>query len=141
MAKVLFVCSANQDRSVTAQDYFRYTMPQHTYKSAGINQKEIEKAGKGNYLTQEDLHEADVVYVMTKTHKELIETFLFDAQEQELLDELKEKICVLGIDNDHAYGATELVLMLDDRLGSALSYDSPASIIQASREEVFGALE
>jgi len=48
---------------------------------------------------------------------------------------------VLGIDNDHAYGATELVLMLDDRLGSALSYDSPASIIQASREEVFGALE
>lgn len=42
---ILFVCSANKIRSVTAENHFRKIKPEHTYDSAGTNEKICKQSG------------------------------------------------------------------------------------------------
>ena len=71
LKNILFVCSANKDRSKTAEDYFSQNYPGYNFKSAGTNQKICQQLGT-NYLTEEALLEADKTYVMENKHLEAI---------------------------------------------------------------------
>ena len=42
---ILFVCTANRDRSRTAEIYFQQKYPQHRFRSAGINKYLSERHG------------------------------------------------------------------------------------------------
>ncbi len=41
MKSILFVCSANKDRSKTADDYFSKHYPDLSFDSAGTNKKRV----------------------------------------------------------------------------------------------------
>ncbi len=67
--KTLFICSANKQRSKTAEAYFARKHPEYNFKSAGTNIKICRKEGTTE-LTEDLLQWADKVYVMEKKHLE-----------------------------------------------------------------------
>lgn len=67
MKNILFVCSANVDRSKTAEDFYSEKIPSLNFRSAGTNHKICMQEGT-NALTQEDLDWADLVLVMESKH-------------------------------------------------------------------------
>ena len=71
---VLFVCSANVDRSTTAEDYFSAIYPNLEFRSCGTNKSICFQEGS-NYLDEEDLEWADVIYVMQRKHLKAIKSF------------------------------------------------------------------
>lgn len=58
--KILFLCTANIQRSRTAEDHFRENYPEHSYKSAGLSEK---------YCSQHDM-QSDLVKILD-THEKL----------------------------------------------------------------------
>ena len=91
---ILFVCSANKQRSKTAEDYFSLIYPEYNFTSAGTNLKICEKEGT-NSLTIELLQQADLVFVMENRHKKLIK--------DSLKGQLKKEIIVLNIPDLYKY--------------------------------------
>lgn len=69
---ILFLCSSNINRSKTAETYFRAHYPEHTFKSAGLNEKSCRDNGT-NFATESMLAEADRIYVMEEKHRQWIE--------------------------------------------------------------------
>lgn len=61
--KVLFVCSANKQRSKTAEDYFSERHPSLEFKSAGTNHKICAKEGT-TPLTKDLIEWADKVFLL-----------------------------------------------------------------------------
>ncbi|MEL7123987.1 MAG: phosphotyrosine protein phosphatase [Bacteroidota bacterium] len=106
MKKVLFVCSANKQRSKTAEDYFSEIYPNLEFKSAGTNHKICAKEGT-TPLTQDMIEWADKVFLMEEKHLKIIRDHLgnrfFNKMEvlnildkykycqKELLEELNKK--------------------------------------------------
>ena len=72
---ILFVCSANKIRSVTAEDHFRKTRPDHVYDSAGTNEKICRQSGT-TLLSIEQAEWANVIYVMENKHFDRIKKHL-----------------------------------------------------------------
>ena len=70
--KILFVCSANKQRSKTAEDHFSKKFLEHEFLSAGTNLKICRKEGTIE-LTEDLLKWADNVYVMEKKHLDQIQ--------------------------------------------------------------------
>jgi predicted protein tyrosine phosphatase len=70
--KILFICSANKQRSKTAEDYFAKKYENHEFLSAGTNVIICRKEGTME-LTEELLQWADKVYVMEGKHLEQIQ--------------------------------------------------------------------
>lgn len=106
---ILFVCSANKQRSKTVEDYFSLTHPEHNYSSAGTNLKICAKEGT-NPLTIELLQEADLVFVMENRHKKLIK--------ESLKDQFKKEIIVLEIPDIYKYYQKELIELLEVKMKS-----------------------
>lgn len=72
---VLFVCSANKDRSATAEELARKLYPEHEYDSAGTNQKLCFHYGT-QYICLDQLNWADLILVMENKHKKaILQTF------------------------------------------------------------------
>lgn len=67
----LFVCSANIQRSKTAEDYFSQKHNNLNFKSAGANIKLCQKEGP-NLITEDMLIWADIVFVMEQKHMKII---------------------------------------------------------------------
>lgn len=65
--KILFICSANKQRSKTAEDFFAANYPDHEFMSAGTNLKICRKEGTTE-LTEDLLTWADKIYVMESKH-------------------------------------------------------------------------
>ncbi len=105
--KILFVCSANYQRSKTAEDYFRNNNTDHLYKSAGTNHKECEKKGTTK-LTAELMLWADVVYVMEQKHADIIHK-----EGNAIYD---NKIHVLSIEDIYQYNSPELIKILKGKI-------------------------
>lgn len=105
MKNVLFICSANKDRSATAADYFRGKHPEHQFDSAGTNQKICFQLGT-DFLTIEHLEWADVIFVMEGKHKKFAEKLLKG----------KKKFIVLGIEDHFTYFQSELIEILDKKV-------------------------
>lgn len=107
MNKILFICSANKQRSATAEDYFSAKYPELTFESAGTNHKICLKEGT-QALEERHLEWADIIIVMEKRHSDIIKKNavnnyqnkihvanikdIFKFYQKELLNELENKI-------------------------------------------------
>ena len=71
MHNILFVCSANKDRSATAEHYFAEHYPNLNFESAGTNEKICFQLGT-TFISQELVKWADFILVMEQKHKQFI---------------------------------------------------------------------
>ena len=101
--KVLFVCSANKQRSKTAEDYFSALYPNISFQSAGTNLKICKKEGT-NPITEKALVWADIIIVMENNHSKLIKEFTSN--------KLVNKIVILSIEDKYNYFQKELIDIL-----------------------------
>lgn len=107
MKTVLFVCSANKDRSKTAEDYYSEHYPDLAFDSAGTNKKICDELGT-NYIMKEQLEWADKVFVMEQKHVNTIsKTFG---------NKYFDKITVLNIKDIYTYGSRELIAILKSKI-------------------------
>ena len=105
--KTLFICSANKQRSKTAEDYFSEKFPEHNFKSAGTNSKICRKEGTIE-LTEDLLKWADKVYVMEKKH--------FDQIQKHTGSKYYSIVTVLNIPDIYEYYDKALLRILDERI-------------------------
>jgi predicted protein tyrosine phosphatase len=103
---ILFVCSANKQRSKTGEDYFSTIYPALKFQSAGTNIKMCEKEGT-NPLTEDMLDWADLIFVMERKHRDLIK--------QHATSKYGNKIVVLGIEDIYKYYQKELIDILVEK--------------------------
>lgn len=104
---ILFVCSANKIRSLTAEMQFSELYPEHNFQSAGTNPEEVQKSG-GTMLTEDLMEWADVVYVMQKKHKDIIN--------KHSNKKYGKKITVLAIKDIYDFGQKELKQILKKKV-------------------------
>lgn len=107
MKNILFVCSANKQRSKTADDYFSEKYPNLQFDSAGTNLKICQKEGT-NPMTEDLAEWADVIFVMEKRHKDLIN--------KHTNENYSKKIKVLNIPDRFKYYQKELIEILEVKL-------------------------
>lgn len=110
---ILFICSANKQRSKTADDYFseKYSTENYQFDSAGTNLKICQKEGT-NPLTEELINWADLIFVMEKRHKQVISSFTKEKHDS--------KIKVLNIPDRYKYYQKELIEILDAKVSNYL---------------------
>ena len=111
MARHLFVCSANKDRSKTAEDHFSETRPEHTFQSAGTNLQLCHRLGT-EALTADHLAWADHVWVMESKHQKFIQSIAAPAD--------RGKVTVLGIRDVYGYMDGALIAVLEEKVGGRL---------------------
>ncbi|KAA5532013.1 low molecular weight phosphatase family protein [Paenimyroides baculatum] len=104
---ILFICSANKQRSKTAEDYFSSKYADFEFISAGTNSKICEQEGT-NPLTIELLEQANIIFVMENSHKKEVKNFINGR--------FKKEIIVLDIKDIYKYYQTELIEILDEKL-------------------------
>lgn len=106
---ILFLCTANLNRSRTAEDFFSSTCAAHQYKSAGLSQKYCQKYGT-TLCTIELLTWADKIFVMEDMH---VQRIAEHAGESYL-----NKLEVLNVDDVYKYMQRELIekLLANDKL-------------------------
>ena len=104
---ILFVCSANKDRSKTADDYFSKKYPEIHFDSAGTNLKICQKLGT-NPMTEELAQWADEIIVMEKKHRDLINSHT--------AENYAKKIRVLNIPDVYKYYQKELIELLEEKV-------------------------
>ncbi len=104
MNNILFVCSANKQRSKTASDYFSEKIGNLEFDSAGTNHKICNKEGT-QPLTEFLMEWADLVIVMEEKHKRLI---VNNGGSQ-----FRKKIQVLRIPDRYKYNQKELIDLLE----------------------------
>lgn len=106
MTNILFVCSANKQRSPTAADYFTEKFPQLDFESAGTNHKICRQEGT-QPLTEELMEWAELVVVMEERHRRIIT--------ENGGSRFGGKIRVLGIPDRFKYYQRELIELLVDK--------------------------
>ena len=107
MKNILFICSANKDRSKTGEDYFSEVYPNFNFESAGTNQKTCNRLGT-NYIEKDQLERADYIYVMETKHEKFINQFSEN--------KFRNKLAVLHIKDIYKYNQKELIALLKDKL-------------------------
>jgi predicted protein tyrosine phosphatase len=105
MTTILFICSANKDRSRTAEDYFQEKYPEFQFTSAGTNQKICFQLGT-EFLTKELLETADLIFAMESKHRKFAQSLLVS----------KKKIQVLDIPDHFTYYQPELIDLLKKKI-------------------------
>ncbi|HLV40718.1 MAG TPA: hypothetical protein VKY37_00435 [Brumimicrobium sp.] len=106
---ILFICSANKQRSKTADDYFsaKYDSERYQFDSAGTNLKICQKEGT-NPLSEELIDWADLIFVMEKRHKQAISSFT--------KEKFDSKVKVLNIPDRYKYYQKELIEILEEKM-------------------------
>lgn len=97
---ILFLCTANQHRSRTAEDYFRSICHSHLFKSAGLSQKYCQKYGS-TLCTVDLLEWSDKVFVMEDIHEKRIAEYAGMSY--------LNKLEVLNIEDIYKYMQPELI--------------------------------
>jgi|TARA_R110000737_G_scaffold151521_1_gene180788 predicted protein tyrosine phosphatase len=108
-AKILFVCSANKERSKTADEYFslKYDRDDYQFDSAGTNLKTCFQEGT-NPLTEELVLWADIIFAMEKKHKTFISSIT--------KEKCDSKIKTLNIPDRFKYYQKELIELLEEKM-------------------------
>lgn len=101
--KILFLCTANINRSRTAEDYFSKMVPGHEYRSAGLSEKYCTKHGT-TLCSMKLLEWADLILVMEPAHRERI----IEHTGQRFTDKIK----VLDVPDLYQYMQPELITTL-----------------------------
>ncbi len=104
MANLLFICSKNQWRSLTAELLFK-DHPEHNAYSAGTSDKARIR------VNQKMIDKADVIFVMERRHKEILK------QRFELNG---KKLLVLDIEDNYQFNDPELIEILKSLLAEYL---------------------
>lgn len=105
---ILFLCTANKNRSRTAEEYFRQQdLPYYKFLSAGLSAKECAR-NKSKLCSVELLEWANRVFVMEKMHQERIEEYTGSR--------FTDKIIVLGIEDIYSYYQPELISELNSKV-------------------------
>jgi predicted protein tyrosine phosphatase len=100
--KILFVCSRNKRRSLTAETIFK-SEPAWDVRSAGTEESARIKATAGQ------LGWADVIVVMEKRHKERLR--------QKYPEELAAKLCIcLFVSDDYEFMDSALIEILREKI-------------------------
>ena len=73
MKKVLFICSANKDRSASAELICTEKFPDISFDSAGTNEKICWQLGTV-FVNQELVDWADLILVMERKHQQFIQS-------------------------------------------------------------------
>lgn len=105
--KVLFLCTANVQRSRTAEELFRAINKNNIYRSAGLSEKYVSKSGT-TLCTEEMLNWSDKVYVFEQGH--------INRLRQHTGNKYIDIVTNLNIDDNYQYFQKELVLLLLNRL-------------------------
>jgi predicted protein tyrosine phosphatase len=104
---ILFICTANKDRSKTAVDYFSENYSDYGFDSAGTNKKACKQLGT-NYIEDYQIDWADKIYVMENKHLKVI---------RELFrNEYSNKPSVLDMRDIYKYGSKELIEILENKV-------------------------
>lgn len=106
----LFLCTANKQRSKTAEELFNTIDKSNHYKSAGLSAKYVTKAGS-SLCTPELLKWADKIYVFEDSHIKRIQQYTGDV--------FLSKITNLCIEDKYQYFQRELVLLILERFSLA----------------------
>lgn len=118
ISRILFVCSANVDRSKTAEAYFSTLYNDLDFKSAGTNFELCRQEGS-TPLTTDLIEWADMIFGMENQHLEKINALSEN--------QFESKITVLNISDDFVYYQPELLELLEKRISpfieSAVSQD------------------
>ena len=104
--RLLFICSRNQWRSPTAERVFR-GRPDLEVRSAGVSDKARRR------VSERDLAWADLVLVMEKKHKRMLD--------QRFGRDVAREIEVLDIPDDYKAMDPELVELLEERVAEVLA--------------------
>ena len=105
--KILFVCSANKQRSKTASDYFSEKLATYEFDSAGTNRKICNKEGT-QPLTEALMEWADLVIVMEEKHRRIIS--------ENGGSQFRKNIKVLNIPDHFKYYQKELIQLLEEKV-------------------------
>ena len=108
---ILFVCSANKDRSKTAEDYFSRLYPELNFESCGTNLHLCQIKGT-NPISETIVDRADIIYAMESKHKEQINSYTKAKH--------VKKIIVLGIQDRYLYYQKDLIELLFEKLDDQL---------------------
>lgn len=100
---ILFLCTANLQRSKTAEELFQAIDTNNNYKSAGLSRKYVDKAGT-TLCTEDLLDWADKIYIFEDFHLERIIQYTGKTH--------LHKITNLKIEDKYRYWQKELVLRL-----------------------------
>jgi len=103
--KLLFVCTANINRSRTAEDLLKGS-DRYEVQSAGIKKHDQGK----QVVTQELVDWADIIFVMDEDHDRHASIL------QERFGAGKEKVCILCVPDIYAKGDKVLAELLRSRL-------------------------
>lgn len=112
MTKFLFVCSANKQRSRTAEDLFQELFPNLEFDSGGTNHKICFKEGT-TPLSEEQVEWADRVYAMEEKHRGIIN--------KHTNSKYRKKIVVLNIPDRFEYNQKELIVLLKAKIQDELA--------------------
>lgn len=102
---ILFVCSANKQRSKTAEDYFSTLYTHLNFASCGTNINLCNNEGT-TAITPELTAWADIIFVMENKHAHKI---------KHLLDNTLAKVIVLNIRDVYKYYQKELLDILSEK--------------------------
>lgn len=105
--KILFVCSANKDRSKTAEDYFSEKFQELEFASAGTNHKICHRLGT-QPITQELLNWSEIIMVMEEKHRSFIKHSYYGVADK--------RIKVLSIPDRFKYFQNELIEILVNKV-------------------------
>lgn len=103
---ILFVCTANRDRSRTAEIYFQNKFPEYRFRSAGINKYLCEKHG-GVHLKKYMLDVADRVICAEHVHS----NYIVQNIDKRYLD----KIEILELGDTETFMSSKLIEMLTNK--------------------------
>ncbi len=99
-SNILFICTANRDRSRTAEIYFQNKYTEHRFRSAGINKYLSERHG-GNHIKEYMLVCAE------KEHRNYILAH-FDLK-------YKDKIEVMDLGDTETFMSQSLIKLLEEK--------------------------
>ena len=102
MKNILFVCSANVNRSPSAQFWFSYRNPENAYESAGSCRAAC-RIHHGEYVTKQQLESADRIICMEERNRREINASF---------PGFESKIEVAGILDKYAFLQLELIFEL-----------------------------
>ena len=103
---ILFICTANRDRSRTAEVYFQNKYPEHRFRSAGINKYLSERHG-GIHLKRYMLDVADRIICAEQVHADYII--------KQIDMQYASKIEVLGLGDTESFYTYSLIELLEDK--------------------------
>jgi len=115
MKKILFVCSANKDRSKTADDYFSEQFDCFEFDSAGTNHKICKQLGT-QMITEKILEWADIIIAMEEKHRKFIKVNFSSVDHK--------KIKVLHIQDRYRYFQKELIEILRQKMNPKLKQNN-----------------